>query len=225
MHERYSTLNSNVPRYLFIYNAFTAGYLVCGISMAWLWVASLVQGVLFAVVWIYFVPPLLCRLAIAVRGQPMPGQYGMQDAAFQQWWLLTQLQMIFNRFPWLEELLRLIPGLYPLWLNLWGAQVSLYSYWSPGVVVADRQWLRIGQRAILGGGCRIGAHVLQRLEGGEMRLYLGPVSIEADAMVGLHAAIGPGCHVHANETVPAGRLLKPFYSWKNGMARRGEGSP
>jgi hypothetical protein len=44
-------------------------------------------------------------------GRP-EGQLTQDMSAYRVWWVLTQWQILFNRLPWLEELLRLVPGLY-----------------------------------------------------------------------------------------------------------------
>lgn len=152
-------------------------------------------------------------------GRPI-GTVNSHSTVFLKWWFLTQLQIIFVRFSLLEEFLRIFPGVYNLWLNLWGAKVSLLTYWSPAVTVTDLYNIHIGSGTIIGGGCRMGAHMITVGDNGIQYLTLAPVIIEHQSVIGLHAVIGPGCHVYANETLPAGKILKPFYSWKNGRIQR-----
>jgi hypothetical protein len=165
--------------------------------------------------WIYLLPPLLGRLILAVCGCPH-GRATPETPAYRTWWLLTQVQMIFNRVRVLEELLRLVPGAYSLWLNLWGSRVSLLCFWSPGVFVADRYLLRVGRGAVLGARSHIGGHLVSPSGDGSWELIVAPVTIAAGSVVGALAGVGPGCVVHANETLPAGRLLAPFTAWKDG---------
>ncbi|MDH3762400.1 MAG: hypothetical protein OEU50_15575 [Gammaproteobacteria bacterium] len=176
---------------------------------------------LFILAWIYFLPPLICRLLILIWGRPL-GTVSSASPTFIYWWFLTQLQIVFIRFPFLEEVLRIIPGAYNLWLNLWGGKVSLFAYWSPGVTVADRYLISVGRGAVLGGGCRIGAHILVQQADNTQLLTLAEVRIDEYSVIGIHAGVGPGCHVHAHETLPGGKLMRPFYSWKDGRIHRPE---
>ncbi|HFD13086.1 MAG TPA: hypothetical protein ENJ32_11565 [Crenotrichaceae bacterium] len=204
---------------ILLINYFSGFYLVLGIALSMMLELSAFQLILFAGLWIYLLPALICRVLIITVGRPV-GTVDNTSPVFIYWWFLTQLQMLYARLPFLEELLRFFPGLYSLWLNLWGAKVSVLTYWSPGVVIADRYHINIGRRAIIGGGCRIGAHVISLDNHQQPQLILAPVTIENSAMVGLHAAVGPGCYVHTGETVPAGKLLKPFCSVQNGRVHR-----
>jgi len=214
--------NRPLPRYMLLFNYFTPLYLLAGALLLGLYARTPVEIVLVALAWVYLVPPALCRLTLAAFGRPL-GTLTPADPKFALWWFLTQLQILYNRLPWLEELLRLMPGLYNLWLKLWGGRISLTVYWSPEAIVADRYLLDVGPRVILGGRSRIGGHVMQTEPDGTLRLIVAPVRIDAGAMVGMNAAVGPGCHVHANETVPAGRLLKPFTTRQGGKSHRPEG--
>lgn len=211
-------MTARLPAYMILFNYFTPLYLVLGglgvIYGRW----SVVSLTAFVLLWLYLLLPLTCRLLVAALGRPV-GVLGTDSRAFALWWFLTQLQILYNRFPVLEEMLRIVPGVYGAWLSLWGAKVSPMAYWAPGAVVTDRYLLEIGRGAVLGGGCRIGGHVMQRGLDGELVLRVAPVTIEQGAMIGLHAGVGPGCHVYANETVPAGRLLKPGFSRKDGASR------
>lgn len=203
---------------LFI-NYYSAAYVILGIAIPYIFGYPPVSILFFILFWIYLFPPLLCRVFIVLLGRPT-GTVDSHSTIFLTWWFLTQLQIIFARFPFLEEILRIFPGLYNLWLNLWGAKVSLLTYWSPGVTVIDRYHINTGKGVIIGGGCRIGAHVITLGEEGHQHLTLAPVLIENHSLIGIHAAIGPGCHVYPKETVPAGKVLKPFYSWKEGKIQR-----
>lgn len=212
-------MNNHSGALILIINYFSGLYIVLGVALAILLNPTAAQLILFTLWWIYLLPAIICRVLILTLGRPI-GTVDDSSPIFLYWWFLTQLQMIYARLPFLEELLRFFPGLYSLWLNLWGAKVSLFTYWSPGVTIADRYHINISNRAIIGGGCRIGAHVVALNKNQKQHLILAPVTIEKGAMVGLHAAVGPGCHIYANETVPAGKLLKPFYSIKDGRIQR-----
>jgi hypothetical protein len=172
-----------------------------------------------ALAWCYLLPPLLGRLLLGAFGRPR-GPAPPDSRAYRTWWLLTQIQMVFNRIPILEELLRLVPGAYALWLNLWGSRVSPFAYWAPGALVTDRYALRVGRGAVLGTRSLIGAHVVTRDADGGYVLIAAPLTIGAGSIVGALAAVGPGCHVYDNETLPGGQLLAPFTAWRGGRKVR-----
>ncbi len=199
---------------MLLWNLFPLAYIVTGV-FAVLAVSGIGSRSGAALIWIYLVPPLLTRLWILVLGRP-EGEVDETQAAFRHWWALSQFQLVFSRFPLLEEVLRLVPGLYNFWLRLWGARVSLSVYWSPGVQVFDRYHLNIGPGVIIGGNARVGAHLVERRGDGRFHLHVAPLTIEAGATLGMNAAAGPGVHVAANAIVPIGRVLRPGQQWPPG---------
>jgi len=180
--------------------------------------------IISGVFWIYFVPPLLCRTILLCFGVPLGINVFPNSRAFKVWWWLTQIQMLFNRFSILEEGLRFIPGMYALWLNLWGATVSVEAFWSPGVFIADRYLVCVKKGVVLGSRCLISGHVVTGTTQGYYALTVGLVTIQPYAIVGAHAIIGPGCYVHTKETIPIGRILPPFTIWKAGRKERAANS-
>ena len=164
---------------------------------------------------LFIAPPLLARMA-AVR----PGTFRPGDAGFLRWWLTNQLQVVFNRLP-LEEILRLMPGLYSLWLRLWGARVGALVYWSPRVIILDRGLVRIGDGVVVGAGARLSGHMLERAPDGALRLVVAPVSIESRAVVGAWTLMAPGARVAEGESLPATMGLAPFRTWSGGRRLRG----
>ena len=207
------------PLLILLINYYSAFYVILGVTIPYMYSYSTSNVIYFLLFWIYLLPPLLCRIVITLFGRPV-GIVNSHSAVFLKWWFLTQLQIIFVRFPFLEEFLRIFPGVYNLWLNLWGAKVSLLTYWSPAVTIIDPYHINTGKGVIIGGGSRIGAHIITVEADGRQSLTLAPVIIEHHSVIGFQASIGPGCRVHANETFPAGRILKPFYAWKNGRNQR-----
>lgn len=208
-----------VPWYLPALNYWTPLYLAAGATAVLVPDMGIAPRVVLTLAWIYLLPPLLARAVLGALGHP-EGCLGVETRGYARWWLLTQFQVMFNRFPALEEVLRTVPGLYSLWLRLWGARASVLAYWSPGVVVMDRYALTVGPGAVLGGGSRIGAHVVRKDLDGAFTLVFAPVVIEAGAVIGLHAAVGPGTRICAGESVPAGKLVRPFATWREGRQQR-----
>ncbi len=124
--------------------------------------------------------------------------------------------MPFNRLGFLEELLRLIPGAYALWLNLWGSSVSPFAFWSRSVLISERYLVRVGRGAVFGAYSGLAGHLVIRGDGGRMRLTVAPVVVDAGAILGIRAGLGPGCRLFAGEMLPANRLLPPFTGWRHG---------
>ena len=190
---------------------------VTGAGLAW-WL-PLPWGWAVFLVWVFFLPPLMCRISESLF--PVRGTHLITSATARRWWWMQQLQMPFNRLVMVEEIMRLVPGLYQLWLILWGGQVSLLSIVAPGVVITDRQLVRIGRGAVLGNGCLLGGHlVIQR--GDQCDLIVAEVTVESGAMIGARAMLSPGSSVASNESMPATLALRPFQRWQDGQRIQGK---
>jgi hypothetical protein len=185
----------------------------------WAWWTRLLAAA--AVLWL--VPPLLCRLVLAVR--PLnAGRHALGSTVFWAWWISLQLQTLFARVPVFEEMLRLIPGAYSLWLRLWGARVGRLTYWAPGLEITDRSLLDVGDDVVLGGKARLGAHLLHRTAEGTLELLIGRIRLGHRVMVGAQAALGPGAELADDENTHAFFLAPPFSRWRGGKRARDEAS-
>lgn len=192
--------------------ALIAAVVACWLLVPWgVW-----QRGAAATAMLVIVPPLLSRLLTAGL---QPGQYDISSLNFKRWWLSMQLQILFSRIPLIEELIRLVPGCYNLWLWLWGSRVALTVFWAPGSRVLDRGMLDIAGTTVIGTGCILSGHVLNR-EGDGSALTLGRIVIDRGAVLGVESAIGPGVHIHTNETVLARTAMRPFSSWRDGRRHR-----
>jgi len=162
--------------------------------------------------WVYLLPPLTSRLMIFAWGRP-EGRLTQDMAAYRVWWVLTQWQMLFNRLPWLEELLRLVPGLYALWIGLWGGHLSPFAYVGPGVLITDRHAIRVGRGAILGMKSILAGHLVVRDEAGRWLVLAAAPIVEPEAIVGGDAKLGPGAVLRAGHMLATGRHINPFDEW------------
>jgi hypothetical protein len=168
---------------------------------------------------LFLAPPLAVR--VSTLGRPIStGRVETDSAGFLHWWFTAQCQVVFTRLPFLEELLRLIPGLYSLWLRMWGAQIGSLVYWSPGVAVLDRPLLHIGNRVIFGIGVRLNGHVLAPDARGTAALYVAPISIGNDVLVGGYSLLLPGCTVADAEVTPPFRSIHAFSRYEGGRRTR-----
>jgi hypothetical protein len=168
---------------------------------------------------LFLAGPLSVRLTTFVT--PLhPGRFEINSRPFLLWWFTAQWQVVFNRLPFLEELLRLVPGLYSLWLRCWGARVGKLVYWSPGLVILDRPLVDVGNRVVFGVGVRVNPHLLgpDHVNGAPRRMTLtvAPVRIGDDALVGGYSFLPPGSFVAPGEVLPGMRTLRMFSEWRDG---------
>lgn len=188
-----------------------------GAVLVWLAPAGWRIGI--AAVWALLLPPLLCRM---LRPLAIAGSWRPNSVAARSWWWQQQLQIPFARLPAIEEAMRLVPGLYQMWLRLWGAQVSLRCAVAAGVQLTDRQWVRIGSGAILGNGCMLGGHLVLRDADGWL-IIIAPVTIGTRAIAGARTMIGPGASIADDEAMPATYALPPFQRWQGGRRIKAPG--
>ncbi|HEY3913175.1 MAG TPA: acyl transferase [Verrucomicrobiae bacterium] len=168
---------------------------------------------------LYLLPPILARLIFFLVEIP-EGKIAVGTKPFFAWWTTFQLQIIFCRFPALEELLRLVPGLYSQWLRLWGARIGRLTYWSPGTLIADRSYLSIGNDVVFGAGVRLNAHVLARSKNGVMQLILATVKVGDRVTVGGYSLLTAGTEILPDEATRAFLISPPFSVWKDGKRVR-----
>ncbi len=175
----------------------------------WHWRLLAAMGLL------YLLPPLAAKVIRTVA--PLrEGHIPVGTRQFFSWWALFNLQVIFCRLPALEELLRLVPGLYTLWLRLWGARIGRLTYWAAGLRILDRSFICIGDDVIFGAGVRLNPHVMARNGRGELELVLATVNIGDRVVVGGYSLLTAGTVIAPDECTRAFLLSSPFSKWKNG---------
>jgi hypothetical protein len=164
---------------------------------------------------IYLIPPIMTRLIlsfVSIREGSLP--VGSRD--FYLWWTSFQWQSIFNRLPWLEELIRLVPGLYSMWLRCWGAKIGRFTFWAPGLLILDRPFLRIGNDVVFGAGVRLNGHVAETDSDGNRVLLLGTIIIGSNVNLGGYSLLTAGTEILSNQTTKAFLLSPPFTKWEQG---------
>lgn len=164
---------------------------------------------------LYLAPPLAARLILSFFAFP-EGRIAVGAKPFFGWWVLFQLQVVFCRLPALEELLRLIPGLYSQWLRLWGARIGRLTYWSPGTLITDRSFLCIGNDVVFGAGVRLNPHVLVKNSDGRMELLLATVKVGDRVVVGGYSLLTAGTEISSDQATRAFLISPPFSVWKEG---------
>ena len=181
----------------------------------------------FGVVWaavavlatLYLLPPMAVAMA-RPRTALMATRYPIDSPEFIRWWYTAQWQVVFSRFPQLEELLRIVPGLYSTWLRLWGAKIGSIVYWSPGLSMLDRPFIDIGNRVVIGAGTRLSSHFLARGQDGMTELVVATITIGDDAIIGGYSLLPAGVWVGDCEQTPGGRPIAPFSRFQNGRSVR-----
>ena len=167
------------------------------------------------------VPPLLARIVHALA--PLPGtRISVDSGGFLAWWATAQFQIIFNRLPFIEEILRMIPGVYSNWLRLWGSRIGRLTYWSPAMVVLDREYLDLGDDVVFGAGVRLNGHVILRNRHGRLELAVAPIKIGSGAAVGGYSLLTAGTQIAPGESTRAHLLSPPFTVWCDGKRVKGE---
>ncbi len=171
---------------------------------------------LAAIAVLYLVPPLAAtglRLLLPLR----QGHIHLGSRAYFTWWALFNLQVVFCRLPMLEELLRLVPGVYSAWLRLWGAHVGRLTYWAAGLRILDRSFVNIGDNVIFGADVRVTPHVIARNSDGALELVLATVIIGDRALVGGYSLLAAGTEIAPGECTRAFLISPPFGKWKDGV--------
>ena len=165
-----------------------------------------------------YVVPLIPGRLLRESLRSSPPDIAVGSSAFLRWWACFQCQVLFLRFPVLEELLRLVPGLYSLWLRLWGSRIGKLTYWAPQTLILDRGFLEIGDHVVFGAGVRINPHVMERDPDPVLRL--APVKIGDRCMIGGYSLLTAGTEIAEDESTRAFLISPPFSKWKNGKRNR-----
>lgn len=165
-----------------------------------------------------YIVPLIPGRILRETLRSCPPDIAIGSPGFLRWWACFQCQVLFLRLPVLEELLRLIPGLYSLWLRVWGSRVGKLTYWAPQTIILDRGFLDIGDHVVFGAGVRINPHVMERDP--EPVLRLSPVKIGDRAMIGGYSLLTAGTEIADDETTRAFLISPPFSKWQKGKRNR-----
>lgn len=161
---------------------------------AW-WSAALLIFVL------YLVPPITLRI-LQGRAKIKHGVAQLDERTYSAWLAAHHIQVFYDALPYLEALLRVIPGFYSMWLRLWGSRVGYGVEWAVNVSIQDRSLMDIGNRVVFSRQVELSGHVRRKTEGGS-RVLVRPVRIGSYAFLGAGVRVGPGAMVPANASVPA----------------------
>ncbi len=163
---------------------------------------------------VLYLLPLIPGRILRESLRSSPQGIAVDSPAFLRWWACFQCQVLFLRFPVLEELLRLVPGVYSLWLRCWGSRVGKLTYWAPQTIILDRGFLEIGDQVVFGAGVRLNPHVM------EDELKLATIRIGDGAMIGGYSLLTAGTEIADGERTRAFLISPPFSKWKDGRRTR-----
>jgi hypothetical protein len=175
-----------------------ASFAALGVFARW----PSIWGVAPLVFVIYVLPPTVLR--IVLRWAPLkPGILNISGRVFCPWLASHNIQGFYDALPYLESLLRVIPGSYSMWLRMWGSRVGYGVEWPVRMDVLDRGLMDIGNRVVFSREVELSAHVRQKAEGGASRVLVRPVRIGSYAFIGSGVRMGPGAVAPHNASVPA----------------------
>jgi hypothetical protein len=156
---------------------------------------------------VYLVP--LAAYRVHDRAHPLvEGRTHIAGGPYSPWWGGHQIQLVFIAFPVLEAALRLVPGLFSLWLRAWGSKVGARVYWTPALRLGDRALLDVGDDVIFGYDVGISSHLVKKTRKNVL-LYVRRVTVGAGAFIGAGAIIGPGAVVEEGAILDAGVHVYP----------------
>jgi acetyltransferase-like isoleucine patch superfamily enzyme len=160
-----------------------------------IWTAGLLAAV------VYVVPPLVMR--VMFRWSPLKlGVSTIDDRTFSSWLAAHHIQAFYDALPYLESLLRVIPGFYSMWLRLWGSRVGYGVEWPVRMDVLDRNLMDIGNRVMFSHEVELSAHCRNKMETATSRILVREVHVGSHAFIGTGARLDAGASIPSNASVP-----------------------
>lgn len=151
---------------------------------------------------LYLFPLIVQR--VMLRWAPLTQGIACIDGRkFCPWLASHHIQAFYDALPYLESLLRVIPGFYSMWLRMWGSRVGYGVEWPVRMDVLDRNLMDIGNRVVFSREAELAAHVRQKMDGEGSRALVRTVRIGSYAFIGAGVRVGPGAVVPHNANVPA----------------------
>ena len=163
-------------------------------------IAPDIASVLALFAMLYLVPVAIYRLHDAVWPL-VEGTSRIDAPGYSPWWGGHQFQVMYSVFPALEGALRLVPGLYSVWLRLWGSRIGRGVYWTPLVEITDRSLLDVGHGVIFGHRVACYAHLIKRRDAG-LVLYVRRIRIGDGVLLGAGSRLGPGARIEDGSVLP-----------------------
>jgi hypothetical protein len=154
---------------------------------------------------LYVAPAFLTRLLDLFR--PLnEGAFEVDSVAAFAWETARRLQAFYDALPFLEAILRLIPGAYSVWLRLWGSRIGFGVAWPIELSVADRSLLQIGNRVVVGQRTCLSGHKLTVRDGRPL-MVVRRVDVRDRAILEPGVILEAGAHVAKGAIVPSGTVV------------------
>ena len=128
---------------------------------------------------------------------------GINEEVFSPWLFSLRIQQIYIVFPQLERLLFFLPGVFALWLRLWGSKIGKQVFFVPNIVIHDRGFLELGDNIVFGDRCYLSSHFLE-VRDNRFFLYLKKIKIDSNVFIGAMTRMGPGTKIKSFTKGPAG---------------------
>jgi len=161
----------------------------------------------------YFFPVIFFR----VHNNFFPLKNNVTDIdakEYRPWWGSYCIQRVYYDLPFLESILRSLPGAYSFWLRLWGSKIGKHVHWSPLVEVCDRSLLTIGDHVVFGHRVVLISHAITPIDK-KNHLLVERITIGSRSFIGAGSGIGPGCVVPDSSFLPLETRLLLRSKWKN----------
>ena len=150
---------------------------------------------------IYGIPLVAARLAMTFWPLEEGGSVFGGGTGFSPWLVVHRIQLVYLFVPQFERFLLAVPGLFSLWLRLWGSKIGKKVLWPPSVEVVDRTHMKVGNGVLIGNKVHFSPHVVKPKEE-RLFLYLKSIEIGDRAFIGAGSRLGPGCKVLTGAHVP-----------------------
>lgn len=161
---------------------------------------STISNMFLCVFVIYFFP-IICYHIHQYLCPLIEGTTNLASKSYSAWWGVHQIQGLYNAFPAIETLLKLIPGVYSAWLRLWGSKIGKNVYWTAQVEITDRNLLTVGNNIIFGHKTGCYAHVITN-QNDVMLLYTKHIEIGNNVLIGAGTRMGPGAKIADGTMLP-----------------------
>ena len=74
--------------------------------------------------------------------------------------------------------------------------------------------MRIGSHVVFGAGVRINPHIVVPAGKRQAQLWISPVTLGNDSLIGGYSLITAGASIPDGAFVPAGKYVRPFSTWQ-----------
>lgn len=177
------------------------------INLGWLIIEPSILSFLTLLISLYIVPLLVHHIHQYFYPN-LEGIYYLKNKEYNPWWGSQQIQLIYNTFSFLEKILHLIPGLFSLWLRLWGAKIGKNVYWVSTISILDRSLIEVGDEVILGYRVGISAHSVKPKKD-NLVVFVEKIKIGNYVFISGDVGISPGVIIEDRAFIPYGKKIYP----------------